>query len=123
MADLTPKQEKNFQGWARSLPWFSEFKKQYGEEPNLDDKGYDYRAAWIAGIQPQRYGPDNGKYHWPSTTTEGTELKARNHPTAWMNDYMTISGGQDPMGAVNKLSVDKNQQIMNMLMYRYGDGR
>lgn len=85
-------EEMAFQQWVRALPWFGEFKQQYGEEPNLSDPDYDYRAAWKAGLTPQRYAPDGGKYHWPSASPDGSMLKSKNHPTAWMEDFMRATG-------------------------------
>lgn len=92
---LEPVDEMRFQQTIRSSPWFKEFVKQYGEEPNLNDMQYDYRAAYQAGVAPTRYAPDQGAYHWPSVTPEGRPLKAPSHPTAWKEYYMR-STGRDP---------------------------
>lgn len=60
--------EQTFQSGIRATPWFSEFVKEYGEEPDLDTKDYDYRKAWAAGVRPDYRDPtDGGRYHWPST--------------------------------------------------------
>lgn len=84
-----------FMNWFTKLPWYQEFQQNYGERPNPNDPMYDYRAAWRAGITPQRYEYDGGRYHWPSTTEDGAPLKAENHPTMWMQKFMTRTG-QDP---------------------------
>jgi hypothetical protein len=87
--------EKQFQGWIRGTDWFKEFVNQYGEEPDLDTKDYDYRAAWGAGIQPERDPYDNNRFHWPSSLPDGRMLKAQDHPTAWKELFMQKSG-QNP---------------------------
>ena len=87
-----------------NTPWFSEFKQQYGETPDLNYPGYDYRAAMAAGIRPERdpYDPSltqamdqaafgtkpQGTYHWPS------QYKAGDHPTMWKEQFMQL----DPQG-------------------------
>ena len=88
--------EGEFQKWARGLPWFGEFRERYGEEPNLNDPLYDYRAAYVAGVEPQRYGYDGGSYHWPS------EFKGEGHPTMWMEKFM-VETGMDP----NEVGIDR----------------
>jgi hypothetical protein len=94
-ADKDPNEEKMFQSWIRSTPWFSEFVNKYQEEPNLDSKDYDYRAAWKAGIQPERDPYDGNSYHWPSSLPDGKMLKAPDHPTAW-KEYFMRDTGQNP---------------------------
>jgi hypothetical protein len=48
-------EEIRFQRGIRATPWFSEFVKQYGEEPDLSTSAdYDYRQAWKMGIRPER---------------------------------------------------------------------
>lgn len=94
------KEEKDFQEGIRNTEWFKEFKQQYGEEPNLNDKDYDYRAAWKAGIRPERYAQDKNKYHWSSSLPNGKMLKSENHPTAWKEYYMRETGkNPDEVGA------------------------
>ena len=103
------KEEKDFQEGIRKTEWFKEFKQQYGEEPNLNDKDYDYRAAWKAGLRPERYGPDKGRYHWPSSLPDGKMLKSKDHPTAWKELYMRSTGkNPDEVGAT-KADWDKMQ--------------
>ncbi len=82
--------EAEFQRGIRATDWFSEFLKEYGEEPDLRPmsenpaKGpnYDYRGAWAAGIRPKRDPHNQNKYHWPS------EFKSSTHPTAWKEQFM-----------------------------------
>src|SRR5215217_1018621 len=73
-------QDRRFGGWFRRPPVVNEFVAKYDEEPNPADPDYDYRAAYRAGIEPKRYAPDGGRYHWPSKTFEGYPLKSENHP-------------------------------------------
>jgi hypothetical protein len=92
--------EDDFQKGIRGTEWFSEFVKQYGEEPDLrpmsDDpaKGpnYDYRKAWAEGVRPVRDPHDNGRFHWSSAAPSGKMLKSANHPTAWKEHFMREYG-------------------------------
>ena len=86
--------EAKFQQWIKALPWYSEFRAKYGEEPNLNDPQYDYRKAWKAGVIPQKNPYDN-MYHWSSKTPSGEWLKSADHPTAWMEKFME-KYGYDP---------------------------
>ena len=101
---MQPDEEFIFQKWIRGLPWFAEFKQEYGEEPDLSPSSdYDYRAAWKAGITPERDKYDKNKYHWPSSTNVGQMLKSANHPTAWKEHFMRATGiNPDQIGAENK---------------------
>lgn len=96
---LSPQDEARFQQDMRTgegyRQWREGFVKQYGEEPNLNDPDYDYRAAWKAGIRPAPYEHDGGAYHWESSTPDGKMLKSANHPTAWMEHFMRATG-KDP---------------------------
>jgi hypothetical protein len=84
----------------KETEWFKEFVKEYGEEPDLDTKDYDYRTAWAAGIRPERDPYDNNRYHWPSSLQDGQMLKAEDHPTAWKELYMRETGiNPDAVGA------------------------
>lgn len=84
--------EAAFRQWIQALPWFAEFRQNYGEAPDLNSRDYDYRAAWRAGVAPERDPYDRGRYHWPTTTADGRELKGELHPTKWMNDFMSLYG-------------------------------
>lgn len=46
MATPEDEEEKKFQADIKATPWFSEFKKIYGEEPDLNSTNYNYRKAW-----------------------------------------------------------------------------
>lgn len=92
MTELPEQEEVTFQGWARALPWFAEFKKEYGEEPDLNAPEYDYRAAWKAGISPEPDPHDGGRFHWPSSLPSGQMLKSADHPTAWKEYFMRATG-------------------------------
>ena len=92
--------EGNFLKEIKGTEWFKEFVKEYGEEPDLDTKDYDYRTAWAAGIRPERDPYDNNRYHWPSSLQDGQMLKAEDHPTAWKELYMRETGiTPDAVGA------------------------
>jgi hypothetical protein len=78
--------EDAFQRGIRATPWFSEFKKKYGEEPDLDTRDYDYRAAWKAGTRPTVRDPGDGLLHWDS------RFKGDNHPNRYVNGIDTKTG-------------------------------
>ena len=69
-------EEGHFQTGIRATPWFSEFKQKYGEEPNLNDPDYDYRAAWRAGARPDVVIPVT------SCCTGPASLRGQTTPTA-----------------------------------------
>lgn len=117
--NLTAAEEKQFQSDIRSSDWYKEFKKDYGEEPNLNDSNYNYRAAWKAGVKPQRYEFDK-KLHWESTSPSGESLKSVSHPTAWMEDYMRLTGS-DPHQPV-QMNEQQKAAMKRVLKQRYGKG-
>ena len=86
------KEESNFQSGIRATPWFSEYKKEYKEEPDLNSTNYNYRKAWKVGIRPERDPYDSNRYHWSSSTDTGEELKGPLHPTLWKEKYMRATG-------------------------------
>jgi hypothetical protein len=92
--------EDAFQTGIRQTPWFKEFKEKHGEEPNLDDPNYDYRAAWRAGSRPEVRDPGDGMLHWSS------QFKGENHPNRYVDGVDTITGKpQAPLASVwSKLS-------------------
>lgn len=112
------KDEKSFQSGIRGTKWYKQFVDKYGEPPDLDSKDYNYRAAWKAGIRPQDYEHDAEMQHWASTTGKGESLKATNHPTAWMEDYMQVTGS-DPHEPVD-MNPEQIKSMEKALMYRYG---
>jgi hypothetical protein len=120
-ADLgtwTATDEKAFQKGIRQTPWYSQFVKKFGEAPDLNSKDYNYRAAWKSGMRPEFYEFDKEMQHWGSTTPQGRSVKATSHPTAWMEDYMNVTG-RDPHepGAMTPTQIDA---IQRALVYRYG---
>lgn len=91
--DVASKEEAEFQKGIKQTGWYKEYKKEYGEEPDLDITDYDYRKAWKAGVRPERDPYDNNRYHWGSSDPEtGEMLKSKDHPTAWKEDYMRKTG-------------------------------
>lgn len=90
------------------LGWRQGFSRKYGEQPNLNDPSYDYRAAIRSGARPAPYEHDAGAYHWPSSTG-GMPLKAANHPTAWMETFMQAYG-VDPHAASPEQMMDAYQK-------------
>lgn len=96
----TDPKEDDFQRGIRGTSWFSDFVKQYGEEPDLrpvsEDPAlgpnYDYRKAWAAGVRPEPDPYDNNRQHWPSSSPDGKMLKSKNHPTAWKEPFMRQYG-------------------------------
>jgi len=89
---LADEQEEQFQNWIKSTGWYKEFKEEYNEEPDLNNSEYDYRAAWKAGIQPERDPYDKNRFHWPSSLPTGEMLKSPTHPTAWKEQFMRQTG-------------------------------
>ena len=94
ITSLSEEDEAKFQDWIKSTEWFSEFKKEYGEEPDLSpEANYDYRGAWKAGVTPVRDPYDSNRFHWSSTDPEsGRMLKSADHPTAWKEYFMQATG-------------------------------
>jgi len=111
----TPNDESAFQNWIRGTDWFKEFKAEYNEEPDLDTKDYDYRAAWKAGVQPERDPYDNNRFHWPSSLPTGEMLKSAEHPTAWKEYFMRDTGvNPDALGL-------KTQEDANIYLKKKSD--
>ncbi len=107
LAALSSQEEQQFQNWIRSTEWYKEFVKEFGEQPDLNIPEYDYRAAWKAGIQPERDPYDKNRYHWPSTTSQGQSLKSASHPTAWKEGFMQQTGmNPDAIGLASKEDAD-----------------
>lgn len=116
---LSPEDENKFQSDVKSTDWFSKFKEKHGEEPNLNAPDYNYRAAWQSGATPQPIANDDIP-HWPSVTPAGESLKARNHPSGWMEDYMQLTGRDPSEGG--ELTPEQTDAMNKSLMYRYGEG-
>ena len=90
--ELSPVEEKSFQSWIKGTEWYKEYVNEYDEAPDLDTSDYDYRAAWKAGIRPERDPYDKNKFHWPSADESGKMLKSESHPTAWKEYFMKATG-------------------------------
>lgn len=88
----------------RQTPWFREFVKEYGEEPDLSENAdYDYVTAWTSGIRPERDPYDKNRYHWSSMTPNGVILKKPGHPTMWKTLFMEQTGkNPDAIGIKNE---------------------
>lgn len=95
-----PFDEAAFQAGIRETPWFKEYVAEYGEEPDLRHpsndpaKGpnYDYRAAWQAGLRPERDPYDKNRYHWSDFSPGGEQLKTDSHPTLWKGKFARATG-------------------------------
>jgi hypothetical protein len=114
-------EEAAFQSWIKELPWWKEFTAEYGEEPDLNAGDYDYRAAWKAGVKPERDEYDGGRYHWPSSAVNSPMLKAFDHPTAWKEDYMQATG-VNPDSSNQPQSIDPGsiEWLREQMYRRYG---
>lgn len=75
--------------------WYATWAKASKLDPNPDDPKhlYDYRQAFAEGITPTK-GRDD-RLHWPSVSPSGVALKAKDHPTYWMEQFMQATG-RDP---------------------------
>lgn len=104
--------EAAFQNWIRNTDWFKEFVNQYGEQPDLNTKDYDYRAAWKAGVSPERDPYDKNRFHWPSSLPGGKMLKSTDHPTAW-KEYFMRDTGMNPDALGIKTPEDANIYLRN----------
>ncbi len=82
----------------RKTPWFSNFVRKYGEEPDLSENAdYDYFTAWTSGERP------NELDHWPSYTASGKLLKKEGHSTLWKTRFMDATGiDPDSLGIKNE---------------------
>lgn len=67
--------------------WYKKRAKIAGINQNPDDprQKYDYRAAYMAGVEPE-INKEDGLYHWPS------EFKADDHPNRFVNGIDTKYG-------------------------------
>jgi hypothetical protein len=116
---LSKAEEAAFQRGIRQTKWFQQFREKYGESPNLNDSSYNYRAAWKAGVRPQDYAHDPEMQHWASVTPSGESLKSKSHPTAWMEDYMQVTG-RDPHDPA-QMSPEQIEGMKRALRYRYSN--
>lgn len=104
-------QESRFLREIKKTPWFAEFVREYGEEPDLSrNSDYDYRRAWAAGVRPERDPYDKNRYHWPSSLPSGEMLKSPNHPTLWKEEYMRATGRNPDEAGVTEAQWQAMQQ-------------
>ena len=104
---LSAEEEKVFLSWIKNTGWYKEYTKEFDESPDLNTTDYNYRAAWKAGLTPQRDPYDKNKYHWPSSTESGDMLKSEDHPTAWKEHYMRITGENPDAVGITKQDFEK----------------
>lgn len=73
------KKEEEFQNW------YAEHAKKLDLNPDPDDPRhfYDYRKAFLSGIEPDEKG------HWPS------EFKLEGHPRMFLNGINTKTGEKE----------------------------
>jgi len=114
MASPEDMERQRIQGEIRQTPWFKEFVRQYGEEPDLSPNAdYDYITAWKAGVRPERDPYDQNRYHWSSKTDEGVMLKKPGHSTLWKTHFMDQTG-QNP----DAIGVKTEQQAQEWMRGR-----
>jgi len=102
---LGPDEEQKFQQFILNHPWYSEFKEEFGQEPQIDGGDYDYRGAWEArGEEMFAKNPMDRKWHGYSKTPGGSWLKAPEHTTRWKEDFYQMFR-EDP----DKYSLDKDR--------------
>lgn len=115
-----------FYDWLQNNPnvkaWKDQFYKEYGEYPDINSGGYDYRGAFEAGIVPEPSQYDLSKtgeprYHWESLGINGKDLKSKNHPTRWKSDYMKKTGIDPDSAGISK---DSALKVINAPWVRYG---
>lgn len=100
----------------RKLPWFRNYVRKFGEEPNLSATAdYDYFTAFKSGALPDESD------HWPSYTPDGkTRLKREGHPTLWKTNFMDKTGlDPDRVGVKNEQEGLAYIQRMNQLQNYY----
>jgi hypothetical protein len=105
----------------RYRPWWDEFVKTYGGPPKVNDPDYDYRRAIDGGIVPSPYKnvtDGTTTYHWASALPDNTMLKGPKHPTAWMEYFGRMTGGQDPHAAGVENADQAMAYIWNMQQKR-----
>ena len=105
---LEPQQEQLFREWLPRTKWYGQLKSLIGKKSGfvpddsilfervLNDNSYDYRGAWVSGVEPKDYEYDSDIQHWQSMTDDGRPLKSPRHPTGWM-EYFMKQYGTDPM--------------------------
>jgi hypothetical protein len=102
MTTLKPEQEIAFRTWLSNTDLFKSIKEDIATENNiplnkldnkrvlemvLESQDYDYRGAFLDGMESQVHFSDN-KPHFMSTDSTGRMLKAPTHETAWKEFFM-----------------------------------
>lgn len=79
--------ENTFEDWFKKTPYYSQYNRVWGEQPDLNPPDYNYRAAYIAGAKPEIDSDDVKKgepmYHWDS------RFKSDNHTHRFVNGIDT----------------------------------
>jgi hypothetical protein len=108
----SPERENEFQVFMAFDPavrdWRNSFSRRYGEQPQIDGGDYDYRAAYMGGVRPQRV-PNDSVPHWSSIG------KAANHPTAWKETFMQRFG-VDPDAVAEGQATPAMQDFMRQVL-------
>lgn len=128
LMNWSPEREKEFRTAMEFGPgykdWRASFQRRFGEQPNLDDPMYNYRAAWQAGAVPTPYENDQGFPHWPSSAerapfAEPIPLKSKDHPTAWMETFMRQYGVDPYQASSEQLGDAQKRGIISL--WNWGD--
>jgi hypothetical protein len=142
MINLSDREEKEFQKWWKSDPdiqaWKASLKAE--DEKNLINEGYspqqakkmsrspsydypqkmidagnyyDYRKAWKSGDSP-KVNKHDGKYHW------GSSGKAVNHPTAWKESYLKVTGkNPDEFGISEEQGMETLKNYHSLIINKF----
>lgn len=94
--------EAQFRDEMRESPWFTQYQSEFGEEPDLDTPGYDFRRAWRDGVRPTPDPDDNGRYKWPAASSgalaspmasaTGTYYTPRDTDAEWRQKFQEKTG-------------------------------
>lgn len=99
---LNPRQEREFQTWFKSLPWYANYTQRTGQAPNMNDPMYDYRGAFASNMGPDETG------HWRSVNPmTGRPLKNPKHDTWWKEEFVAQQGGAN--------TDQPNQEVIDMV--------
>lgn len=142
MIELNEEEEKEFKRWWESDPEVSAWKLSLQKEDEKDlvgrgysveqakerarapsyeypqdmiDAGtyYDYRKAWKSGDSP-KVNKHDGKYHW------GSSGKAINHPTAWKESYLKLTGkNPDDSNVTKEQGIELLRNYHSLIINRF----
>ena len=76
--------EPEFQAWYKG--WAT--KAGLSQDPNPDLHKYDYRKAFLAGLEP-KVDPTDSLYHWDSKFKYRQEVEGEDHPNRWVDGVDT----------------------------------